>query len=213
MIPLRDNVPGEKFPFSMWLIIALNFLVFFYELSLPSEELQKLFYTYGLVPANHSLSSFITCTFLHGSWMHIIGNMWALFLFGNNVEDKMGPVRFILFYLACGVIAGATHCYIYPHSTVPTVGASGALAGVMGAYFLMFPKARVLTLIPVFFFFYLVEIPAVVYLGFWAFTQLASGTIALFAPEGAAQIAFWAHVGGFGAGMILHRLFLEPVEN
>ncbi|ADI01089.1 rhomboid family intramembrane serine protease [Syntrophothermus lipocalidus] len=213
MIPLRDNVPGEKFPFSMWLIIALNFLVFFYELSLPSEELQKLFYTYGLVPANHSLSSFITCTFLHGSWMHIIGNMWALFLFGNNVEDKMGPVRFILFYLACGVIAGATHCYIYPQSTVPTVGASGALAGVMGAYFLMFPKARVLTLIPVFFFFYLVEIPAVVYLGFWAFTQLASGTIALFAPEGAAQIAFWAHVGGFGAGMILHRLFLEPVEN
>ncbi|NLU49111.1 MAG: rhomboid family intramembrane serine protease [Syntrophomonadaceae bacterium] len=209
MIPLRDNVPGERFPLVMWIIIIVNFLVFFYEQSLPPGALQALFLTYGLVPAQPDYASFFTSMFLHGSWMHIIGNMWALFLFGNNVEDRMGPLRFLLFYLLCGLIAGATHYFIYPGSNIPTVGASGALAGVMGAYFILFPRAKVLTLLPIFFFFYLVDIPAVIYLGFWALTQLASGTLALFTPDGAGQIAFWAHVGGFAAGILFYRFFLS----
>lgn len=210
MIPLRDNVPGERFPLVMWIIIALNFMVFFYELSLSPPALEAFFYTYGLIPMQFNYADAFTGMFIHGGWMHIIGNMWALFLFGNNVEDRMGSVRFLLFYLLCGFVAAATHYFIYPASTVPTVGASGALAGIMGAYFLLFPRARVLTLLPIFFFFYIVEIPAVIYLGFWALSQLASGTVALFAPEGASQIAFWAHVGGFVAGMLVYRFFLNP---
>ncbi|MGI6487952.1 MAG: rhomboid family intramembrane serine protease [Syntrophomonadaceae bacterium] len=213
MIPLRDNVPGERFPLIMWTIIILNALVFFHELGLPHDQLENLFYTYGLIPARLNLTTIFSSMFLHGGWMHIIGNMWALFLFGNNVEDRMGPLRFLLFYLLCGIVAALTHYFVYPGSTIPTVGASGALAGVMGAYLLLFPRARVLTLIPVFVFFYFVELPAVIYLGFWALSQLASGTMALFAAEGASQIAFWAHIGGFAAGMLLHRFFLRPREN
>jgi membrane associated rhomboid family serine protease len=149
----------------------------------------------------------LTCMFLHGGWMHFIGNMWVLFLFGDAVEDRMGPARYLVFYLLCGLAAGLTHYLTNPTSPVPTVGASGAIAGVMGAYFVLFPTARVITLIPVFFFPFLVEIPAVVYLGVWFASQLFSGTLALVGPQYYEGVAWWAHVGGFVAGIALLPLF------
>ena len=144
---------------------------------------------------------FFTSMFLHGSWMHVIGNMWILWLFGDNVEDHMGRGRFLLFYLLCGLAAGVTHYMVNPTSTVPVVGASGAVAGIMGAYFLMFRHARVLTLVPPFFLF---NFPAWIYLGFWILTQFWCGL-----AQSCGQIAFWAHIGGFAAGMLLHRFFLR----
>ncbi|MGR6836879.1 rhomboid family intramembrane serine protease [Syntrophomonas erecta] len=215
MIPLRDSVPSSRFPLVTVMLIIVNLYIFVSQLSLGMEKMENLFYTFGLVPAYYSTPQgapaghlpFITSMFLHGGWMHVIGNMWILWLFGDNVEDRMGRGRFLLFYLLCGVLAGATHYYVNPGSTVPVVGASGAVAGVMGAYFLMFHRARVLTLIPPFF---LINIPAWIYLGFWAVSQLWCGAADVFTADACGQIAFWAHVGGFAAGMFLYRFFLRP---
>ncbi|MGE5421896.1 MAG: rhomboid family intramembrane serine protease, partial [Ignavibacteriales bacterium] len=145
----------------------------------------------------------ITSMFMHGGWLHLLGNMWALWLFGDNVEDRMGPFRFLAFYLICGLVGGLAHVYFNPISSVPTVGASGAIAGIMGAYFILYPRSQVLTLIPIFIFPWLVDIPAFVYLGFWLVLQLLGST-----AGAAAGTAFWAHIGGFAAGIILHRLFM-----
>jgi membrane associated rhomboid family serine protease len=213
MIPLRDSTPSNNFPLMTIILILINLAVFVFEGSLGKEGMNKLFYLLGLVPANYTghqvpvlaFLPFFTSMFLHGSWMHVIGNMWILWLFGDNVEDKMGRGSFLLFYVFCGLIAALTHYFVNPYSAVPVVGASGAVAGVMGAYFLMFKHARVLTFIPPFFLF---NIPAIIYLGFWALSQLYSGTAGLLTAS-VAQIAFWAHVGGFVAGMILHRYFLR----
>lgn len=212
MIPLRDSTPGKHFPLVTVLLIILNLYIFYFETTLSSQGMEQLISSLGLVPARYNqllpLSAylpFLTSMFLHGSWMHVIGNMWVLWLFGDNVEDNMGKVNFLLFYLLCGLIAAITHYYVNPSSTVPVVGASGAVAGIMGAYFLMFKHARVLTFVPPFFLF---NLPAWIYLGFWALTQLYSGTVQLSSSAGQ-QIAFWAHVGGFTAGMLLYRLFIE----
>lgn len=213
MVPLRDSTPSNHFPIVTVFIILLNTLAFLYEISLGSRGMEDLFYILGLVPAYYSQHqmpllgyvSFLTSMFLHGSWAHLIGNMWILWLFGDNVEDRMGKVKFLLFYLICGLVAAMTHYYTNPASAVPVVGASGAVAGVMGAYFLMFKKARVLTFIPPFF---LINLPAWLYLGFWAALQVYSGTVMMRNVSAGAQIAFWAHVGGFAAGMILYRYFL-----
>jgi membrane associated rhomboid family serine protease len=148
--------------------------------------------------------------FLHGGWSHIIFNMWALWIFGDNVEDRMGPLRFTLFYLTCGLIAGVVHVLTNPESTVPTVGASGAIAGVLGAYFLLFPQARLVVLVPILFIPLFFELPAVLYLLFWALMQLFSGTLALAGPTDVGGVAWWAHVGGFSAGLLLHRFFVRP---
>lgn len=213
MFPLRDSTPSKHFPFITVLLIIINTLVFIYTLSLGIQGMKEAFYIFGLVPAYYShpsgapigYLSFITSTFLHGGWMHLIGNMWILWLFGDNVEDHMGSGRFLLFYLVCGIAAGLTHYYVNPSSSLPVVGASGAVAGVMGAYFLMFKHARILTYVPPFFLF---TVPAWVYLGFWAASQLWSGATELaFSTYG--QIAFWAHIGGFAAGMILHSFFIK----
>ncbi|MBP1762314.1 MAG: putative rane protein [Firmicutes bacterium] len=211
MIPLRDSTPSNTFPFVTVCLIIINLLIFSYETTLGSKELDALIYTFGLVPSHYvnyngswtGYLPFLSSTFLHGSWMHVIGNMWVLWLFGDNVEDKMGRGRFLLFYLLCGLIAGIAHCIFNPASQVPVVGASGAVAGIMGAYFLMFRRAKVFTYIPPIF---LLNIPAWVYLGFWALSQLFYGT---FGTVSQGQIAFWAHVGGFAAGMILYRFFLR----
>jgi membrane associated rhomboid family serine protease len=212
MIPLKDTVQTRGLPVVTWAIILLNGLVFLYELSLPPEQLEYLIAQLGLVPARlgadpDSYWTVLTCMFLHGGWMHFIGNMWVLFLFGDAVEDRMGPARYLVFYLLCGLAAGLTHYLTNPTSPVPTVGASGAIAGVMGAYFVLFPTARVITLIPVFFFPFIVEIPAVVYLGIWFASQLFSGTLALVGPQSYEGVAWWAHVGGFAAGIALLPLF------
>jgi membrane associated rhomboid family serine protease len=148
--------------------------------------------------------------FLHGGWLHVIGNMWMLWIFGDNVEDRMGPLRFIAFYLICGVIAAVVHVATNSGSQFPTVGASGALAGVLGAYFLMFPASRVIVLLPVLFIPLFFELPAVIYLGLWFMIQFLSGTASVAAGSEAAAggIAWWAHIGGFLAGILLYRLFL-----
>jgi membrane associated rhomboid family serine protease len=194
-------------------LIIANVLVFIHLNSLDARGLEALYAHYALIPAlinirHLNLFALTTCLpllssmFLHGGWLHLIGNMWALWLFGDNVEDRMGRFNFLLFYLICGVIAGITHVYVNPTSTIPTVGASGAIAGVMGAYFILYPRAKVLTLIPIFIFPWLVDIPAFIYLGFWLLLQVAGGT------TGAGQIAFWAHIGGFLIGMVLYRFFI-----
>lgn len=217
MFPLRDSTPSNHFPAVTVLLILLNTAIFVFTLSLGPKGMEQLFYIFGMVPAYFSAPqgesagylAFITSTFLHGGWMHLIGNMWILWLFGDNVEDRMGSGRFLLFYLICGVLAGITHYYTNPFSGLPVVGASGAVAGVMGAYFLMFRHARVLTFIPPLF---LLNLPAWIYLGFWAVSQLWSGTVDVFAGN-SGQIAFWAHVGGFAAGMLLVSFFVNPRRN
>jgi len=213
MFPLRDSTPSQHFPLVTVFLIVTNVVIFIYTLSQGLAGMEQLFYIFGLVPAYYSSPMgapagylpFITSTFMHGGWMHLIGNMWVLWLFGDNVEDHMGSGRFLLFYLVCGVIAGLTHYYVNPTSTVPVVGASGAVAGVMGAYFLMFRHSRILTYVPPFFLF---TVPAWVYLGFWALSQLWSGTVEL-AINSYGQIAFWAHIGGFVAGMLLYSFFVQ----
>jgi membrane associated rhomboid family serine protease len=224
VIPIRDTVPSRHAPVVTWSLIAVNAAVFLYQLTLSPEELQRLIYLFGMVPARYSHPywamlagfplddywPFLTSMFLHGSWMHIIGNMWTLWIFGDNVEDRMGPVRYLLFYLLMGLIAGLTHYFTNLDSTVPTVGASGAIAGVLGAYLVLFPRSRIIVLLPVFFFPFFFQLPAVTYLLFWFLSQVLAGTLAGLNASDVGGIAWWAHVGGFAAGVILHRLFLLP---
>ena len=227
MFPIRDTIPSRNFPLVTWGLILLNSLVFLFELSLPPKRLEAFFYEFGMVPAyfgrvdwtdpgsvlQTDFWPFLTMMFVHGGWLHIVGNMWFLYLFGDNVEDSMGSGRFLFFYLLCGLAAGVIQYASYPQSEVPNIGASGAIAGVMGAYLILFPQARIITLIPILFFPFIVEIPAVFFLGIWALTQLFNVfTISPMAEHGG--IAFWAHVGGFVVGILLLPLFLKrPKEH
>ena len=177
MIPIRDTIRAETYPIVNGLIITVNVLFFFVELS-QGERLNRFIYIYGLVPARYAIPqisayftsgqqvmSFLTFMFLHGGFLHLIGNMWFLYIFGDNVEDRLGHFRYLVFYLLCGLASGVSHLVINWHSKVPTIGASGAIAGVMGAYFILYPRAKVLTLVPIFFFFQFFELPAFVFLG------------------------------------------------
>jgi len=202
MIPLRDVIPSRSVPFLTVSIIILNTLSWFYELGLPREELPVFLRQYGVVPAYFAPATLISSMFLHGSWSHVLGNMWYLWIFGDNVEDRMGHFRFLIFYLLCGIVAGLGQILIDPTSTLPTIGASGAIAGVMGAYFVLYPQSRVLTLIFVIFFIEIVEVPAIFLLGFWFLMQLFSaGAIAATANSQAGGVAFMAHVAGFLTGV------------
>jgi len=158
----------------------------------------------------HSVWPLLTSMFLHGGWLHLIGNMWTLWIFGDNVEERMGRARFLGFYLLCGLIAGLTQWLTNPGSTLPTVGASGAIAGVLGAYFVLYPHARIIVLLPILFVPFFFELHAVVYLAFWFLSQVYAGTIGSLAPEPVEGVAWWAHVGGFIAGAALQRLFVLP---
>ena len=202
MIPLRDNVPSQRVPVVNYLVIGVNVAVFFYEASL-GRRLESFILTHGLVPNDFSFPNLLTSMFLHGGWGHLLGNMLFLYIFGDNVEDRLGHARYLIFYLLCGIAAGAAQAMTSPHSGVPMVGASGAIAGVSGAYFLFFPSARVLTLVPIFLFLQMVEIPAVFFLLVWFLWQLLSGVATLGHGEGMGGVAFFAHVGGFVAGMVL----------
>jgi membrane associated rhomboid family serine protease len=227
LIPIRDTIPRRSTPLVTWALIAVNVAVFLYELSLNPKELELFFYLFGLVPARYAHPEwarwvgfpiddywpFLTSMFLHGGWAHIIGNMWSLWIFGDNVEDKMGRLRFLLFYLLTGLAAGLIHWFTNANSTVPTVGASGAIAGVLGAYFVLFPRARIIALFPIFFFPFFFEVPAVVYLLFWFLSQLVGGALAGIGPDNVGGVAWWAHVGGFASGVLLHRLFLPSRES
>ncbi len=213
MIPLRDTIRSRTFPIVTYFLIGLNVFVFLVENSLPVHKLDSLVVMYGIVPARVIHSPFtgfytlFTSMFLHGGWTHLIGNMWALYLFGDNVEDVMGHFRFIVFYILAGVVAGLVHVLFNPLSTVPTIGASGAIAGVMGAYFILFPRSTIITLVPLFFLPLFVEIPAVIFIGFWFLSQFFNGTLSLVTPGVLGGVAWWAHVGGFAFGLLFHKLF------
>ncbi len=221
MIPIQDIVPRKNFPLVTVGLIVVNVAVFFVELSLPPAVLQKLTFHLGIVPlrytdpawaAQHSYPllpyvAFFTAMFLHGGWVHLIGNMWTLWIFGDNVEDRMGPFRFLVFYLLCGLAASLVHIWMHPHSSVPVIGASGAISGVLGAYYGLFPLARVIVMVPIFFFPFFFEVPAILYIGFWYLLQLFSGTLSVVHGEVIEGVAWWAHVGGFLAGLLSHRLF------
>ena len=203
MIPLRDIIPSRTVPYITVTIIILNALAWFVELAQPSEVLPVFLQVYGVVPAAFRTSTLLTSMFLHGSWLHVIGNMWYLWIFGDNVEDRLGHGRFIVFYLLCGIVAALGQVAIDPDSTLPTIGASGAIAGVMGAYFVLYPQSRVLTLIPLIIFWEVVEMPAIFLLGFWFLMQLFSaGAIAVTASTGGGGVAFMAHVAGFITGIV-----------
>ena len=186
MIPIRDAIPSKTFPIINILIIVANGLVFIWQLSLGAQ-LKEAFLLYGIVPVRYSDPSlsaqftifeqvfpFITSMFLHGGFLHILGNMWFLYIFGDNIEDKLGHIRYLLFYFLCGIAAGLIHLYTNWESQLPTIGASGAISGMMGAYLLLYPRSKILTLIPIFFFFQFVEIPAFIFLGYWLLIQLFS---------------------------------------
>ena len=219
MIPFRDNIPSRTFPVITVLIILANVFVFFYELSL-GRGLESFIYEYGVVPAavfrwpasNLPLVAvalpFLTSMFLHGGWLHLIGNMWYLWIFGDNIEDRLGHFTYLLFYLLCGLGAGIVHTILNYDTVVPSVGASGAIAGVLGAYVVSYPGAKVLTLIPIFIFVQFIEIPALIVLGLWFVMQFFNGAAALATTSASGGgVAWWAHVGGFIIGMILVVMF------
>ena len=223
MIPLRDTVPSIRFPAVTIGLIVVNAFVFLFELGASTRGLDAVFYQWGIVPCTFTNTcpvrlripggflllpqhpnylTILSSMFLHGGWMHILGNMWSLWIFGDNVEDRMGRLGFLCFYLLSGLAAGVLHIAFNVSSHMPTVGASGAIAGVMGAYLLLFPYARVLTLVPIFIFVQTIELPAVFFLGFWFLTNLLSGIGSLAAHTGAGGVAWWAHIGGFLVGVL-----------
>jgi membrane associated rhomboid family serine protease len=204
MFPLRDTQPSYTKPVVTMILIAINVFVFLFELSLDDWTRNAFVATYGLVPEHFAVSSLITSTFLHGGWMHLLGNMWFLWIFGDNIEDILGHGKYVLFYLACGAVAGLTQSVLTTDPRVPMVGASGAIAGVMGAYMVKFPHSRIVTLIPILLFF-TIDIPAWIMLIYWFVTQFFSGVGSItysHVSEGGG-VAFFAHVGGFVMGAIL----------
>ncbi len=224
MFPVRDTIPSRSMPVGTYVIILINAIVFLIELSLPEPVLQHVIRVLGVVPQRAVIIwayegfgvgldlwiwPYFTSMFLHGSLMHIVGNMWMLWIFGDNVEDRMGTARFVVFYLLCGVIAGIVHTVSNPASAVPTIGASGAISGVMGAYMLLFPHSRVLTMVPIGFYPFFFDLPAPFYLFYWFLLQFISGTVAIASVGSqptAGGIAWWAHIGGFAAGLVLGPL-------
>jgi len=227
MFPFRDNIPSRRFPIWTILLIFINCAVFIYQLQLgylSPHALKKFIYEYGVVPARFldysegpinlfrfSFLPFITSMFLHGGFLHIIGNMWYLWVFGDNVEDRMGRFRFPVFYITCGLIGGWMHQLFNSGSNLPSIGASGAIAGVLGAYLVSFPRARILTLVPIFIFIQIIELPAVLVLGFWFLIQFFNGTASIvMSSQTAGGVAWWAHIGGFVAGIFLVRAFSGP---
>ena len=212
MIPLRDVIPSRTTPVITVLLIALNLLVFLYELSLGDAVNEFILY-FGLVPAAFSWVAVLTSMFLHGGFLHAGGNMLYLWIFGDNVEDRMGHGRFLVFYLLCGAAASLAQTALHPDSVVPMVGASGAIAGVMGAYFVLYPHSRIVTLVPIFVFIQIMEIPAIFFLGIWFLMQFLSGVGSIattVSGEPAGGVAFWAHVAGFLAGVSSVIVFRRP---
>jgi len=225
MLPIKDDQPRYSTPYINNFLIGLNVLIFLFEAALTPVGLKTLIYQFAVVPAHvsaflagsprYSLLQvalpFLTSMFLHESWMHVLGNMWFLYIFGDNIEDYLGHFKYLLFYLCAGLLAMTVQAATDPHSTVPTLGASGAIAGVLGAYFILYPRARVLTWFPLIFLFYL---PAWIMLGYWFVLQFLGGAVTSLTYEGrsAGGVAFWAHVAGFVAGIVMIKLLPERVR-
>ena len=211
MFPLYDTARSHKFPLINLLLIGANAYAFYLEFRMTPAELEGFIFANGLIPAqfladrNGEWRTILSSMFLHGGWFHILSNMWVLFIFGDNIESRMGGFRYLVFYLLSGVAAALLQTYILPTSTVPMIGASGAVAGVLGAYLILFPNSHIASLVPIFFIFTLVEIPAFIFLVFWFISQLYSG---LFALQGSAGgVAWWAHIGGFVFGILIASFF------
>lgn len=229
MIPIKDTIHSRSFPIVNWLIIIVNSLVFLLvELPLNNSQLNHLISTFGMTPnqcaapllqglstasipglgvlINGCTVPLFTSMFLHGGWLHIISNMWVLFIFGDNVEDRLGSIPYLIFYLVCGIASGLTQAFIAPNSQVPAIGASGAIAGVLAAYMIYYPRARVVTFIPLFIIPWFINIPSLIFIAIWFLLQFFSGVAALgVATSGG--VAYWAHVGGFICGLLLVLLF------
>ncbi|MBE9079999.1 rhomboid family intramembrane serine protease [Romeria aff. gracilis LEGE 07310] len=220
MVPLRDENPIKITPYVTYGLIAVNVLVFLFEISLRDQTLTQLFYQWAVVPKELTISfqtgfgfphwsewgTLISAQFLHAGFLHIAGNMLYLWVFGNNVEDQLGHVKFLVFYLVCGILASLTQWFFDPASAVPSLGASGAIAGIMGAYIFRFPNVRILTFVPLGFFFTTFRIPALLFLGFWFVQQALYGFVSLGAPADVGMgggVAYWAHAGGFVFGAAL----------
>ena len=217
MIPLRDTTPTRNYPLVNNILIGVNVVIFLVQLS-QGTAWNRFVYTYGLVPARYSVPeysayfnifqqvlSFVSFMFLHGGFIHLIGNMWTLYIFGDNVEDRLGPLRYLFFYLFCGLASGVSHLLLNLHSNLPTIGASGAIAGVMGAYFMLYPRSKILTLIPIIFIPYFLEVPAYFFLGIWFLLQFVNATTG---QGQAGGVAWWAHIGGFIFGIITLKVLL-----
>jgi membrane associated rhomboid family serine protease len=216
MFPIQTGVPYRSPPFVTWSLIAINVVIFLYQASLSPPDLDQFMAQYALIPGRYfgplpfqpqptleDYVPFFTNMFLHGGWLHLILNMWTLFLFGPAVEDRMGGIRYLAFYVICGIAASTAHAYFNPTSFVPALGASGAIAGVIGAFVRLFPLANLIVVIPIFFFPFFFELPALLFVGLWFLMQVVPGMLELLRPAAAGGIAWWAHVGGFLAGVLL----------
>lgn len=215
MLPLRDTIRSRTIPFVNWLLILANLAAFIYELNLSPFRLEQFINTWGLVPANinpvnpFTWTPYLTHMFLHGGWYHFLSNMWILFIFGDNVEDRIGSFRYLLFYLLGGIAAALAQSLLSANPNAASIGASGAIAAVMGAYFIFFPQSRIITLIPLWIIPWIVQVPALLFLGLWFISQLFSGFLSFTTASGAelGGIAWWAHIGGFLFGLITAKLF------
>ncbi len=224
MIPIRDDAPRFRTPYVTYFLIAINVVVFLFEVMLGPAAREQFIFQFGVIPAEitgwiggvrgftaaGAVVPILTSMFLHASWLHLIGNMWVLWIFGDNIEDHLGHFKYLVFYLVTGVAAALLHTALNPAMRIPSVGASGAIAGVMGAYFVLFPSARVLTIVPLFVFITFLWLPAWIVLGYWFVLQFLTGaatSIAATSRTTGGGIAFWAHVGGFVAGIALIKLF------
>jgi membrane associated rhomboid family serine protease len=228
MIPIRDDTPTYSTPYINYLLIALNVLVFLFEISLSPPVREAFVYQFGVEPARvltavglgssyapqPSVLPLLTSMFLHAGWLHLIGNMWFLWIFGDNIEDYLGHFNYLIFYLASGIGASVVHILLNSNSDLPSVGASGAIAGVMGAYFLLFPSARVLMLVPLLFFFTFIWLPAWIVLGYWFVLQFLGGAATAITTAGrqTGGVAFWAHVGGFVVGLAMIKLLPQRMN-
>lgn len=218
MFPIRDTNKSSTFPIVNWMIIIINAGIFIIQVRLPRETVEIIFNTFGVIPIRfvefHPLApiSLFSSQFLHGGWLHIIRNLWILYIFGDNVEDRIGHIQYLVFYIITGIAGGLLQVVIQPFSNTPMIGASGAISGVLGAYIFFFPRARVLTFVPIFILPWLVEIPAVIFLGIWFLSQFVNviNEASTIVNSG---IAYWAHLGGFGAGFILARRFKQTRDN
>lgn len=223
MFPIKDDQPRYSTPYVNGFLIGLNILIYLFQSMLDNGSYKLFLLQFGVVPSHLSallagspkytlpavLLPYLTSMFVHGGWAHVLLNMWALYIFGDNIEDYLGHFPYLIFYLLCGFVAMATQVAIYPHSNVPTVGASGAIAGIMGAYFILYPRARVLT----WFFVFLFYVPAWIVLGYWFVLQFFSGAATLSMVQAGGRdvggVAFWAHVGGFIFGLVMVKVFPE----
>ena len=223
MIPIRDTAPCYSKPLVTWGIMAVCIGIFIAMQIMPDETAVSLLNRYGMVPIRYTghyaglpfdgYFSFISNLFLHASWMHLLVNIWFLWIFADNVEDRMGRLPFLIFYLLCGAFATLLQWYFDPTLAIPVIGASGAIAGVLAAYFFLYPLERVIVWVPLFFLPIVIHVPAITFLGLWVLLQLHNATTAIIFEGGTAHVAWWAHLGGFVAGSVLYRFFLKKQEN